>query len=145
MAGTAMDARRTEGLESGLKGVALNPEDHRVAYGITLHEVYRTGDGGISWQRLPLPWPAAELRAIAVDPGNTDQVLALDYRGAVYRGHGAGEHWLVIDDDRGLYRAWTLRVSAEAPGYALVATQGHGLRVISTEPLRTAPVAGSQE
>jgi hypothetical protein len=83
------------------------------------------------------------LRAIEVDPSNTDQVLALDYSGAVYRGHGEGQHWLVLDDDPGLYRAWTLRLSGQAPGFALVATQGHGLRVISTDPLRARPAEAS--
>jgi hypothetical protein len=61
-------------------------------------------------------------------------VLVLDYRGALYRGHGRGEHWLILDEDEGLHRAWKLRVSAQAPALALVATQGHGLRVVALDP-----------
>lgn len=118
------------GLEEPPRGVALHPTDAAIAYAITMHDVYRSADGGRHWQKLPLPWPAADLRSVAVDPANPDQILALDYRGAVYRGHGDGQHWLVLDEDPGLYRAWSLRVSAQAPGFALVATQGHGLRVI---------------
>lgn len=135
----SLRARPLDGLDGRVIDVALHPQEHRIAYAVTPRDVYRTDDGGASWERLPLPWPASELRSIAVDPANPDQVLALDYRGSVYRGHGAGRHWLVLDDDPGLYRAWALRMSAQAPGYALVATQGHGLRVVGLHPLATPP------
>jgi len=85
-----------------------------------------------------LPWPAADLRAVAIDPAHPDQVLALDFRGALYRGHDGGRHWLILDSDPGLSRAWKLRVSAQAPGLALIATQGQGLRVVALDPLEKA-------
>ncbi len=133
--GARLQLASASGLRAPLIGLARHPTDPTIAYAISTHEVYRTADGGRSWSFLLLPWPAAELRDVAMDPAKPDQVLALDYRGALYRGHGAGEHWLVIDEDRDLYRAWRLRVSDQAPGFALVATQGHGLRVISIDPL----------
>ena len=68
----------------------------------------------------------------------------LDYRGAIYRGHGDGEHWLILDEDPGLFRAWSLRVSPQAPGFALVATLGHGLRVVSLDPLAQAAGGGDE-
>ncbi len=132
---------KLKGLPGGVEDLALHPEDRNIAYAVTASAIYRTQDGGATWTQLPIPWPAAGLRAVEVDPANPDQVLALDYRGALYRGHGEGQHWLVLDEDPGLDRAWALRLSAQAPGYALVATRGHGLRVVDINPL-AAPTTG---
>jgi len=126
------------GLPDDVAAVALDRQHPGRAYAAGGHSVYRTDDGGLSWQRLELPWAAADLRAIAVDPANPDQVLALDFGGALYRGHDGGRHWLILDSDPGLARAWKLRVSAQAPGLALIATQGQGLRVVALDPLEKA-------
>jgi photosystem II stability/assembly factor-like uncharacterized protein len=122
------------GLPEQVVEIALDRQDSNVAYAVADHQAFRTLDGGRTWEELPLPWPAADLRAVAIDPVHPDQVLVLDYRGALYRGHGRGEHWLILDEDEGLHRAWKLRVSAQAPALALVATQGHGLRVVALDP-----------
>ncbi len=127
-----------------VRGVALDPTNPRVGYAMTTTEIFRTDDGGASWVPLPLPWPAARLRSIAVDPARPEQILVLDYRGAIYRGHGDGEHWLILDEDPGLYRAWSLRASPQAPGFALVATLGHGLRAVSLDPLAETAAGGSE-
>ncbi len=135
VAGRQPQTAKLNGLPAGVEDLALHPEDRNIAYAVTAGAVYRTEDGGAAWTKLPIPWPASGLRAVEVDPANPDQVLALDYSGALYRGHGAGQHWLVLDEDPGLERAWALRLSAQAPGYALVATRGHGLRVVDVNPL----------
>ncbi len=138
----------TDGPATGLTGmpvaVALDPTDPAVAYAMSRTEIFRSDDAGDTWTKLPLPWPAAQLRSLAVDPSRPEQVLALDYRGAIYRGHGKGMHWLILDEDPGLFRAWSLSVSAEAPGYALVATLGHGLRVVGLDPLAQSAGGGGQ-
>lgn len=135
---------RPAAFAAGILDVALDPGDPNIGYAISRRDVYRTDDGGRSWTPLALPWPAAELRGVAMDPTTPDQVLLLDYRGAIYRGHGGGAHWLVLDDDPGLHRAWDLQTDALAPGWALVATQGHGLRAIGVQPLAI-PATGAQE
>jgi len=126
---------KLNGLPGGVEDLALHPENRNIAYAVTASAIYRTEDGGAKWAQVPIPWPASGLRAVEVDPANPDQVLALDYSGALYRGHGEGQHWLVLDEDPGLDRAWALRLSAQALGYALVATRGHGLRVVDIDPL----------
>jgi photosystem II stability/assembly factor-like uncharacterized protein len=128
----------SRGLPEQVAAVALDPANFGRAYAAGGHSVYRTDDNGLSWQQLELPWAAADLRAVAVDPANPDQVLALDFGGALYRGHDGGRHWLILDSDPGLARAWKLRVSAQAPGLALVATQGQGLRVVALDPRENA-------
>ena len=140
--GPSVRAITARGLPASVASVALDRDDSRVAYAVSGASVYRTADGGSTWEHLELPWPAADLRAIAIDPSQPDQVLALDYRGALYRGHGGGKHWLVLDSDPGLGRAWKLRLSAQAPGLALVATQGQGLRVVALDPSESEPGAG---
>lgn len=132
---TSSDAR---GLPDNIAAVALDPAQPGRAYAVGGHSVYRTDDDATSWTRLELPWAAADLRAVEVDPAHPDQVLALDFGGALYRGHDAGRHWLILDSDPGLARAWKLRVSAQAPGLALIATQGQGLRVVALDPLEKA-------
>ncbi len=139
----------TSGPAPGLTGVpiavALDPTDPAVAYAMNRSEIFRSDDGGNTWTKLPLPWPAAQLRSLAIDPARPEQVLALDYRGAIYRGHGKGMHWLILDEDPGLFRAWSLTVSPAAPGYALVATLGHGLRVVGLDPLAQPAVGAENE
>jgi len=126
------------GLPDNVVDVALETAGAGRGYAVGGHSVYRTVDHGASWIELELPWPAADLSAVAVDPSHPDQVLALDFGGALYRGHDGGRHWLILDSDPGLARAWKLRVSAQAPGLALVATQGQGLRVVALDPLEKA-------
>jgi photosystem II stability/assembly factor-like uncharacterized protein len=127
-----------QGLPEHIAAVAIDPAHPGRAYAAGGHSVYRTDDNAQTWQQLELPWAAADLRAIAIDPANPDQVLALDFGGALYRGHDGGRHWLILDSDPGLARAWKLRVSAQAPGLALIATQGQGLRVVALDPLEKA-------
>lgn len=122
--------------------ITLDPSRPGAAYAVAGHRAYLTLDSGATWETLELPWPAADLRGVVADPTHPGQILALDYRGAVYRGHGGGRYWLVLDDDEGLHRAWKLRVSAQAAGLALVATQGHGLRVVALNPAETATPDG---
>jgi photosystem II stability/assembly factor-like uncharacterized protein len=141
--GAAMTASTT-GLDSTPLAAALDPTDPNVVYAMTDNAIYRSDDGGRRWIGLPLPWPAAQLKALAIDPARPDQVLALDYRGAIYRGHDRGEHWLMFDDDPGLFRAWSLKVSDQVPGLALVATLGHGLRVVNLDPLAEPAAAGEE-
>ncbi len=126
------------GLPDNVASVALDATQPGRAFAVGGHSAYRTDDDGDSWLRLELPWAAADLRAVEIDPANPDQVLALDFGGALYRGHDGGRHWLILDSDPGLARAWKLRVSAQAPGLALIATQGQGLRVVALDPLEKA-------
>ncbi len=136
--GGAVETLTPRGLPEHIAAVTIDRTDPNLAYAVAGHSVFRTTDGGTVWEELELPWPAADLRAVAMDPAHVDQVLALDFRGALYRGHGGGRHWLILDSDPGLARAWKLRVSAQAPGLALIATQGQGLRVVALDPLEKA-------
>ena len=142
--GAPPTTRPADGLSGVPIAVALDPTDSRVAYAMNRSEIFRSDDGGDTWTKLPLPWPAAQLRSLAIDPTRTGQVLALDYRGAIYRGHGKGMHWLILDEDPGLFRAWSLTVSPQIPGYALVATLGHGLRVVGLDPLAQSAAGGGE-
>ncbi len=134
---TGTESSPAGGLPDNIAAVALDPFHPGRAYAVGGHSLYRTDDRGRLWVELELPWAAADLRAVVVDPSNPDQVLALDFGGALYRGHDGGRHWLILDSDPGLARAWKLRVSAQAPGLALIATQGQGLRVVALNPLET--------
>ena len=139
-AGAAPMIGNLENIDSRVLDLTMHPSNDRIAYAVTSKNIFRSDDGGRAWQPLELPWPPSDLRAVAINPQEPDQVLALDHRGALYRGHGDGRYWLVLDEDEGLDRAWNLRLSAQAPGYALIATQGHGVRVVALD-LGSAPAA----
>ncbi len=136
-------AQPVSGLDEPALDLAVAPGADAPAYAVSRHQVYRSDDGGARWQRLRLPWPAAELRAVALDPAQPDVIVLLDYRGALYRGHDRGRHWFVLDQDRRLDRAWTMRISPDAPGLVWVGTQGYGIRVVDIDPLRLHRRAGA--
>lgn len=121
----------TETVGDEVIAVALGPDTDATVYAITSSEILVSGDRGASWHEAPLPWPAHDFRALAIDPGHPDQVVALDAKGALFRGQNRGRHWRVLDGDPRLGLAQDLRMSVRAPGLALVATLGHGVRVVS--------------
>jgi photosystem II stability/assembly factor-like uncharacterized protein len=122
--------RPAHGLPRRVVGLALDPAEPALAWAIGESDVARSEDGGRTWLKIALPWPVGRLTAVAADPAVPGQVLVLAEGGAIYRGHARGRHWLLLDADPGLPHARDLRLGAAAPGLALVATDGHGLRLV---------------
>ena len=67
-AGSATNRQAAAGIEGEIRGMALDPVDPTIAYAMTATEIFRTSDSGATWNLLPLPWPAAQLRSLAIDP-----------------------------------------------------------------------------
>lgn len=119
------------GIEGKVTDVALGTEeDGRPVYAITGPKIYGSTTAGRTWEELPLPWSHVELVDIESDPAHPGDLLALDYRGALYRGHGKGRHWLSLDSGSGLRQATGFRLSKQVPDLVLVSTEGRGLRVV---------------
>jgi photosystem II stability/assembly factor-like uncharacterized protein len=134
LAGNPSDEWRPEGLPPGVVAAALAPEPDSSAYAITRSKILVSADQGRTWTALPLPWPANDLCAVAVDPGRPDRVLALDTHGVVLDATGHPPYWRVfIADDPWLGMATDIRLSSTVPGLALISTLGHGIRVVSIE------------
>ena len=121
------------GLPDGVLSAAIPPDGGPFACAATVAQVLVSFDRGRSWKQAKLPWPAPEIRAIAIDPDRPERAVALDYRGAVFIGGDGDKRWRAGGDDTRLHQAHDLRMSPLSPGFAIVATIGHGLRVISLD------------
>ncbi len=133
LAGNSPKEVRPEGLPQGVVAAALAPKPDSRIYAITRSQVLVSADLGGTWTAVQLPWPADDLRAVAVDPGRPDRVVALDSHGALLEGIDHEPRWRVLGDDPWLNLATDIRLSSATPGLALISTLGHGIRVVSIE------------
>jgi photosystem II stability/assembly factor-like uncharacterized protein len=73
--------------------VALHPTNPNIIYVATNEAVYKTRDGGATWEKFP-DFSARRVTVVAVDP----QLPAIVYAGtmgdAVYKSPDGGQHWL---------------------------------------------------
>jgi len=75
--------------------LAVSPQQPQVIYGKTGLAVYRSNDGGRTWN--PLPHIQGNLAVLAVDPANALQVyLSLSYPTTLYRLDQSGKDWLSL-------------------------------------------------
>lgn len=78
--------------QASYAGLAVSPEQPQVLYGKTALAVYRSGDGGRTWQALP--HINGNLAVLAVDPFAASRVyLSLSYPTALYVLNTAESSW----------------------------------------------------
>ena len=81
--------------QASYASLAVSPQQPQVIYGKTALAVYRSNNGGRTWE--PLPHIQGNLAALAVDPANALQVyLSLSYPTALYRLDQGGKDWLSL-------------------------------------------------
>ena len=81
--------------QASYAALAMSPTQPQVLYGKTGLAVYRSSDGGRTWQALP--HISGNLAVLAVDPANPSQVyLSLSYPTAVYMLGSSGSSWLSL-------------------------------------------------
>lgn len=118
------------GLPGGVLDAALGTREGTRAFAITRDRVFVSEDGGETWKAAHVPWPASDLRAVVVDPVEPNRAVAVDSHGAVLMGGSAEEPWRALGDDRWIDLIQDIQVVPSLPGIALVATLGHGIRVV---------------
>lgn len=111
---------------TGVVDLSMHPTNPRVLYagawggerkpwsllsGSTLGGVYKSTDGGETWNKLEngLPEGMVGKTAIQVSPANPDRVWALfeHEKGGLYRSENGGASWQLINDDHSLWeRPW---------------------------------------
>ncbi len=82
--------------------------------------LFRTTDGGASWQRSDRDSGRYLLRAVAFDPADTRQMLAASSGAGVYRSADGGASW--APSGAGLAAAWVERIDA-SPASATIFVQ----------------------
>jgi len=121
---------------TGVVDIAINPENPRMLYasawraqrlpwsmisGATEGGIYRSKDGGDTWQQLAggLPTGLFGKAGIAVSPANPDRVWAIieagDEKGGVYRSDNGGDTWRRLTSEKQLFhRPWYyMRMTAD--------------------------------
>lgn len=81
--------------QASYAALTMSPTQPQVLYGKTGLAVYRSSDGGRTWQALP--HISGNLAVLAVDPANPSQVfLSLSYPTAVYVLRSSASSWLSL-------------------------------------------------
>jgi photosystem II stability/assembly factor-like uncharacterized protein len=92
---TATPVWSTHGTPEPMVSVAVDPTDAMTAYASGEMSVYRTADGGRSWQVLSLPDGAAWVKEWAVDPSDPSVVYAAG--GGLFKSTDGGRTWTAAD------------------------------------------------
>ncbi|MBP9146858.1 MAG: hypothetical protein KBI44_20475 [Thermoanaerobaculia bacterium] len=98
----------------------FGPGDPRQLWLACEKGLFRSADGGATWQRSDGGSGRYLVRATAVDPANARQMLAASSGGGVYRSSDGGASW--APSSAGLAAAWVERIDA-SPASATIFVQ----------------------
>lgn len=74
--------------------IALHPTNPKILYVATNESVYKTRDGGASWERVSTELSARRVLTLAIDPLHPATVYAGTMGDAVYKSPDGGQRWL---------------------------------------------------
>ncbi len=76
-----------------IASLALHPTNANIIYAATNDAVYKTRDGGQTWEKFPV-FSARRVTTVAVDPQLPATIYAGTMGDAVYKSPDGGQHWL---------------------------------------------------
>ncbi len=92
---TLREANDANTAEQDVHALVVDPRSEDIVYiGTFRGGVFRTPDGGRSWQALNRGLPGLDVRALAIDPSNPFVLYAGLENGSVYKTVDAGANWL---------------------------------------------------
>jgi photosystem II stability/assembly factor-like uncharacterized protein len=74
--------------------IALHPTNPKILYVATNESVYKTRDGGGTWERMATDLSTYRVLSIAIDPERPATVYAGTMFDAVYKSPDGGQHWM---------------------------------------------------
>ena len=74
--------------------IALHPTNPKILYVATNESVYKTRDGGDTWERMATDLSTYRVLSIAIDPERPATVYAGTMFDAVYKSPDGGQHWM---------------------------------------------------
>ena len=89
----ALRSRRTARRSRSCASIAIHPTNPNIWYVATNDAVYKTRDGGVSWEQFP-NFSARRVTTLALDPRYPATVYAGTMGDAVYKSPDGGQHWL---------------------------------------------------
>jgi photosystem II stability/assembly factor-like uncharacterized protein len=79
--------------ESRIFGMTVHPTEPRTVFAGANDGIYKSTDGGQSFERLPSPLDSLEVWRIAIDPVDPNIIFAGTRPAALYRSKDGGAHW----------------------------------------------------
>ena len=79
--------------EAAVVSIALHPANPNIVYVATNEAVYKTRDGGATWEQFP-SFTARRVTTLAIDPKLPATVYAGTMGDAIYKSPDGGQHWL---------------------------------------------------
>jgi photosystem II stability/assembly factor-like uncharacterized protein len=76
-----------------IASLALHPTNPNIMYVVTNDAVYKTRDGGPTWEKFPI-FSSRRVTTLAVDPQLPATIYAGTMGDAVYKSPDGGQHWL---------------------------------------------------
>ncbi|MDE3243453.1 MAG: hypothetical protein KGO52_12115 [Nitrospirota bacterium] len=74
--------------------IALHPTNANILYVATNDSVYKTRDGGASWERMATDLSSYRVLSLALDPAHPASVYAGTMGDAVYKSPDGGQRWI---------------------------------------------------
>lgn len=74
--------------------IALHPTNSKILYVATNESVYKTRDGGGTWERMATDLSTYRVLSIAIDPERPATIYAGTMFDAVYKSPDGGQHWM---------------------------------------------------
>jgi IPT/TIG domain/S-layer homology domain len=110
--------------------IAADPTDPQTVYASSQYDgIFRSRDGGLSWQPINQGLLDAWITGLAIDPSNPSTLYASSYGDFVYRSTDGGDHWVsqfVSDPSSSYGLASGIAIDPLAPSTVYVAT-GDGI------------------
>src|SRR3981189_803413 len=85
--------------ESRVFGLTVHPKEPRTVFAGANDGIYKSGDGGQSFQRLGSAMNRPDVWRIAIDPTNPDIIFAGTRPAALFRSTDGGAHWQKLAAD----------------------------------------------
>lgn len=128
--------------------LALHPTNPRIIYVATNESIYKTRDGGSTWERMATDLSSYRVLSLAIDPKHPATIYAGTMMDAVYKSPDGGQHWMpynaglkehisvvnqfVFDprDSETLYAATTVGVFQSTDGGRLWTERMNGMKEV---------------
>jgi len=85
--------------ESRVYGLAVHPREPRTVFAGAEDGIYKSGDGGQSFERLDSPMNKIDVWKIAFDPADPDTIFAGTRPAALFRSKDGGRQWRQLPVD----------------------------------------------
>ncbi|HZS10993.1 MAG TPA: hypothetical protein VFA38_02005, partial [Nitrospirales bacterium] len=79
---------------TAIVSIALHPTNPQIVYVSTNESVYKTRDGGLTWERMATDLSSYRVLTLAIDPAHPATVYAGTMMDAVYKSPDGGQHWM---------------------------------------------------